>query len=274
LSKFDFWISRSALAPGSGRNHRLIALDVLAKALRSRERLRRLWPLVETASPIEIPFHLSIFSHGTDSELGLGQIRSLESSITNPSPEMVAQTLKSYDASVQQAAQPLLERLRQSVQDQVARLNELERVLDQYPGSPERGKEIYFGKAQCHLCHIVAGRGGKVGPDLSALGEIRSRRDLLEAVVFPNATFARGFEPMTVVLENGRVMTGLAGRETAVEIVLMVFKNDQPVEVALSRKTIKAVQIGRVSMMPNGLDHQLEPQELSDLIQYLQQLRR
>ena len=274
LSEQEFDYLLSQLGQDAPTNDRLIALDILAKAHQSRKRLGRVLPFVETASPIEMPFYLSVFSHGTDSELGLGLIRSLESSTTNPSPEMVAQTLKPYDASVQQAALPLLERLRQSMRDQVARLNQLETLLDQYPGNPERGKEVYFGKAQCHLCHIVAGRGGKVGPDLSAIGEIRSRRDLLEAVAFPSATFARGFEPMTVVLEDGRVLTGLAGRETAEEIVLMVFKNNQPVEVPLSRKTIEDVQIGRVSMMPNGLDHQLEPQELSDLIQYLQQLRR
>jgi putative heme-binding domain-containing protein len=123
------------------------------------------------------------------------------------------------------------------------------------------------------LCHTVAGRGGKVGPDLSAIGEIRSRRDLLEAVAFPSAAFARGFEPVSVALTDGRVMTGLSGRESAEELVLNVVEDNKPIEVPIRRESIEEVKLGPVSTMPSGLDRQLPPAELSDLIGFLEQLR-
>ena len=41
---------------------------------------------------------------------------------------------------------------------------------------------------------IWADTGGKVGPDLSHIGHVRTVRDLLESISFPNATIARGYE--------------------------------------------------------------------------------
>ena len=40
-------------------------------------------------------------------------------------------------------------------------------------------------KAACFTCHAIGYRGGDVGPDLTKVGQIRSERDLLEAIVYP-----------------------------------------------------------------------------------------
>jgi putative heme-binding domain-containing protein len=274
LSDQEFDHLLSSLSPEVPMQERLTALDVLAHARHSDTRLRKLVPLIQSTSPIELPAFLSAFSQGTDAGLGRELVDALMSSSVNPVPELVEQALKNYGATVTTAAGPLMDRLNKAVQDQVARLNELEGILETRPGNAERGRELFFGKAQCHLCHTVAGRGGKVGPDLSTIGEIRSRRDLLESVVFPSASFARGFESMSVALDDGRVLTGLAGRETADELVLMVVQDNKLVEVPIRRGAIEQVRVGRVSTMPNGLDQQLQPQELSDLIVHLQQLRK
>ncbi len=68
-------------------------------------------------------------------------------------------------------------------------------------------------------------------------------------------------------------MTGLTGRETTAELVLMVVQDNKPIEFPLRREAIEEVKLGLASTMPNGLDHQLQPQELSDLIRFLQQFR-
>lgn len=274
LSNREFEYLLVCLSPEVPVQERLTAFDVVAQARHSDARLLKLVPLIQTASPVELPALLTAFSRGTDADLGRELVDALASSSVNPAPEIVEQALKNYGDSVTAAARPLIDRLRKATQNQVARLNELEAFIETSPGDAKRGQELFFGKAQCHLCHTAAGRGGKVGPELSAIGDIRSRRDLLEAVAFPSASFARGYEPMLVALTDGRVLTGLAGRETADELVLMVVQDNKPVEVPIRRDTIEQVQIGRVSTMPNGLDHQLKPQELSDLITYLQQLRR
>ena len=63
-------------------------------------------------------------------------------------------------------------------------------------GNASRGREVFFGsKAACSACHFILGVGGHVGPDLSRIGEGRTSRDLLEAILYPSASFARGFEP-------------------------------------------------------------------------------
>ena len=58
-------------------------------------------------------------------------------------------------------------------------------------------------KAACLSCHAIGYIGGRIGPDLTRIGQVRSERDLLEAVVFPNASFARGYEPVIVRTQSG-----------------------------------------------------------------------
>ena len=56
-------------------------------------------------------------------------------------------------------------------------------------------------------CHRLP--GGNVGPDLTRIGSVRADRDLLEAIVFPSASFVRSFEPIAVATNDGKVFNGL-----------------------------------------------------------------
>ena len=60
-----------------------------------------------------------------------------------------------------------------------------------------------------------------MGPDLSKISAIRTGRDLLESIVYPSATFARGFEPYTIATEDGRTHSGIIARETTEALVLV-----------------------------------------------------
>ena len=64
--------------------------------------------------------------------------------------------------------------------------------------------------------------GGLIGPDLTKIGSIRSDRDLLEAIIFPSASFVRSYEPMKVDLLDGRSFNGTVKAESADEITLQV----------------------------------------------------
>jgi putative heme-binding domain-containing protein len=109
-----------------------------------------------------------------------------------------------------------------------------------------------------------------LGPDLSRIGEIRTRRDLLEAVVFPSATLARGYEPITVITSAGKPITGIIRRETPREIVLLTADRS---EVAVPRDEVDEIAPSRVSIMPQGLDRNLKPDELRDLLAFLAALK-
>jgi len=114
------------------------------------------------------------------------------------------------------------------------------------------------------------GRGGRVGPDLSKIGSIRHAADLLEAVVFPSATFARGFEPFLIRTKAGAVHDGLVARETPDAIYLFTAER---VEKRIPRASVDVLQQSKVSVMPQGLDAQITRDEMRDLIAFLVSLK-
>jgi putative heme-binding domain-containing protein len=138
-------------------------------------------------------------------------------------------------------------------------------------GHPKRGREDFFGpQVACSTCHTVGGEGGHVGPDLTRIGAVRTRRDLLEAILFPSASFARGYEPMVVATDDGRIYTGVVTRESGDAIQLVTADRTQ---VSLPRHSVDAIEPGRVSVMPQGLDANLSRGELADLVAFLSSLR-
>jgi putative heme-binding domain-containing protein len=182
--------------------------------------------------------------------------------------EALQRCLSPYPAAVRQRAEPLFRRLEAQRKDQSARLASIEPHLSE--GDAPSGRDVFFGpKAACSTCHTVRAEGGHVGPDLSRIGAVRNGRDLLEAILFPSASFARGYEPFTVSTVDGRVYTGVMARESADAIVLTVSAR---IEVVLPRAEIDAIQPARVSVMPQGLDANLSRKELTDLVAFLRSL--
>jgi putative heme-binding domain-containing protein len=116
----------------------------------------------------------------------------------------------------------------------------------------------------------VRGEGGRVGPDLSTVGGIRSGRDLLESVVLPSASFVRGYEPYRVETRDGRVLNGVLARETAEAVYLVTAER---AELRVPRAEIATIERSRTSIMPQGLDAQLSHGELRDLFAFLRGLR-
>ena len=135
-----------------------------------------------------------------------------------------------------------------------------------------RGRKTFFSnRAACSACHKVAEQGGSIGPNLSQIGKIRKRRDLLEAIVFPSATIVNNYETWSVLTSAGRTHSGVIQRATAHSIVL---RNAQRMEIELDRQDIEKLVRQPTSIMPQGLDRALTSSELSDLLAYLQSLRK
>ena len=108
--------------------------------------------------------------------------------------------------------------------------------------------------------------GGKLGPDLTRIGKIRNDRDLLEAILFPSASFVRSYEPVEVQTAKGRVFNGLVRRDTPEELVLAL---DATEEVRIPRGDIEDIQPSKVSIMPAGLEKVLTTQDFADLVAFL-----
>ena len=93
--------------------------------------------------------------------------------------------------------------------------------------------------------------GGNVGPDLTKVGEVRSERDLLEAIVYPSASLIRSYEPVVATTADGKVLNGLLRNETSDEILLVTGANQ---EARIPRADIEEIRPSSVSVMPAGLD--------------------
>jgi putative heme-binding domain-containing protein len=125
-------------------------------------------------------------------------------------------------------------------------------------------------KAKCAVCHRVGQEGGQIGPDLTEIGRIRSRSDLLEAIVFPSSSFPREFQPYSVITVEGKVEHGTITRETQ-DMIYLQSQIGSP--TAIPKKAIEEIAPSTVSIMPQGFDRILSPQELADLIAYLASLK-
>jgi putative heme-binding domain-containing protein len=179
--------------------------------------------------------------------------------------DAVKQRLAKYGAAVQKQAEGLYAELDKDAEKQKARLEELLGTLK--GGDVRRGQSVFNStKAACSACHAIGYVGGDIGPDLTHVGRIRSERDLLESVVFPSASFVRSYEPVVVHTRKGRTYSGLLRKETPEEITLATGANEF---VRISRDDVEDVSPGKVSVMPAGLDKQLTPRELADLIAFL-----
>jgi putative heme-binding domain-containing protein len=126
-------------------------------------------------------------------------------------------------------------------------------------------------KAACSTCHAIGYMGGRIGPDLTRIGQVRSERDLLEAIVFPSATFARGYEPVVIRTRSGETRGGVLRSDLPDEVVLASADGN---DTRIPRPDILELQAGTVSLMPQGLDEQLTRQELADLMAFLKTLSR
>jgi putative membrane-bound dehydrogenase-like protein len=246
---------------------RTLAADVLAHGKLSSEQLIALTEAFKSVTPMEVDRLLEAYVQSTDDRVGLALLAALKATPIRSSlrVDQVKTRLAKYSPKVQQQAEELYAALNVDLAKQQAKLEEMLGALGE--GDVRRGQAVFNGtKAACSSCHAIGYLGGNVGPDLTHIAKTRSERDLLEAIVFPSASFVRSYEPMKVTTKSGKVYNGLVRKDTPEEIVLQLNATDQ---VRIARDDIDEVEPSKVSIMPAGLDQQLTQQELADLVAFL-----
>ena len=134
-----------------------------------------------------------------------------------------------------------------------------------------RGQRVFHSsKAACSSCHALGYLGGRVGPDLTRIGDIRSDLDLLEAIVYPNSSFVRSYEPTTILRVDGTVVSGIVRDEGAAGLRAVTGADTS---VFVPREEVRELIPSSVSVMPSGLEAQLSHQELADLVAFLKVAR-
>lgn len=130
-------------------------------------------------------------------------------------------------------------------------------------GDPARGKQ-HFQK-QCAVCHKLEGTGYEIGPNLAAL-QNRGAEAILVNVLDPNREVNPQYVNYTVVTTDGRTLSGLIAAETANSITL---KRQEGATDTVLRNDIEELHSSGLSIMPEGLEKQLDAQAVADLIAYI-----
>jgi putative membrane-bound dehydrogenase-like protein len=262
-----FAFLREQLGPDQPVAARGAAADVLSRARLDAGQLAALTNSLKAVGPLEVDRLLEAFAQSADEGVGRGLVAALKASPARSGlrVEALKPRLAKFGPAVQKQAEELYAALDVDAARQRARLEELLGSLGS--GDVRRGQAVFNGqKGACSSCHAIGYLGGNIGPDLTHIGQLRSERDLLEAIVFPSASFVRSYEPVLVTTKDGRQFNGVVRRDAADELVLAVAADK---EVRLARDDIEDVQPSKVSVMPAGLDQQLTLAELADLVAFL-----
>lgn len=151
------------------------------------------------------------------------------------------------------------------------------KVPAQAMGNAAHGKELFNGSAGCSTCHMIQGKGGRLGPDLTTAGSARSTEYLVESVRAPSRRLAQGiseamkefsqeYETVTVVTADGTKFSGVVMNEDNFTLQMM----DTREQLHLFEKgKLRSVEKSRESLMPAYDQKMLGDKELQDLIAYL-----
>jgi putative membrane-bound dehydrogenase-like protein len=263
----QFAILMKGLALDNAVATRSAAAGALAMAALDREQLLEICEAIKEAGPLELNRLLEPFARGQDEAVGLKLIESLKSAAALRSLriDILRASLAGYGAEVQRG----VDELEASVNiDAPAQRNRIEELLPHMKeGDVRRGHAVFHSaKATCSACHQMGHAGGRVGPDLSRIGEARTERDLLESILYPSLSFVRSYEPVLIISTDGRTINGTVLDETESEYVLATGVDQQ---LRLRREDVEEMEPSTVSIMPGGLDGQLSVQELADLVAFL-----
>ncbi len=138
------------------------------------------------------------------------------------------------------------------------------------PGDADKGRRLYEGKGACNICHIVAGEGGVIGPDLSNIGIVRGLAHLREALVAPGANVALNYVVVTARTKDGEELKGHRVNEDSFTVQL---RDESGRYHSLDKLALASFEkkIGE-SLMPS-YEGELTPEELDDLVSYLSSMR-
>jgi putative membrane-bound dehydrogenase-like protein len=245
------------------------AADIVARGGYSSEQLLRLVDSIASVGPMEMDRVLDAYAKCSDDEVG----EKLLTALATIKPLLRVATLKprlsKFGPAVQAKAEELYRELDAESAKQAERLDSLAAKLKS--GDIRRGQSVFNSqKAACSACHAVGYVGGAIGPDLTKIGATRTERDLLESILFPSASFVRGYEPVSVMTKRGVPVNGLIKRDAPDEVVVTVSATE---EARIPRSDIESISPGTVSIMPAGLDQLLNEQDLADLIAFLKACR-
>jgi putative membrane-bound dehydrogenase-like protein len=130
-------------------------------------------------------------------------------------------------------------------------------------GDSVKGKEVF--KKNCATCHRHEGMGQQVGPDIASVGD-KSPESLLIAILDPNRAVEARYISYLATMKNGVTYTGVLTSETGSSITLIGTEGKPQ---TILRKDLDELTSTGKSLMPEGLEKEIQTQDLADLIAFL-----
>jgi putative membrane-bound dehydrogenase-like protein len=201
-----------------------------------------------------------LFSRGPWVSQLLDAVDSGRIAVADLEPGRLKLVASGSDEQVRQKAEALLSKLE---------LTRRTDVLDAYRGVLEtkgdavRGKEVF--KKVCAACHRLEGVGHEIAPNLAAMRN-RGPDAMLLNVLDPNREVNPQYLNYALVTTDGRILTGMIAAETATSVTLQ--RPDNATDTVL-RIDIDQLRSTGLSLMPEGMEKQIDLQAMADLIEYL-----
>lgn len=133
------------------------------------------------------------------------------------------------------------------------------------PGDEQAGAGVFGSKGECSRCHMIAGRGGYLGPDLTNVGMLRSLNQIREAVQKPSERWTEGYQAVTAHLKSGRKIEGVLRDRTNYALTILdatgqlhLLKQNEVTDYRLSTRSLMPETRGRLSA-----------EEIRDVIRFL-----
>ena len=156
-------------------------------------------------------------------------------------------------------------------------LRSVEKTPSAMGGDAKHGRELFYGSAACATCHMFAGKGGRLGPDLTGAGTARSMEYLVESVRNPSRRLAQGineamkefsaeYETVDVETADGNKYKGALLNEDSFTIQFIDLREQVH---SFDKALLKSMHKSRESLMPVYDPKMLPEKDLQDLLAFL-----
>ena len=180
-------------------------------------------------------------------------------------PPVVAGVSNAWRGSVRSEAASYLPGAKENTPRKDPTMNEL---LALKPNI-QNGKAVF--SRSCAICHQVGNEGFSFGPALTEIGSKLPKDAQLNAILHPSAGISFSYEGWELTMKDGSKISGIIASKTETDIDLKLpGGNKQSIKAAdvKSRKQLSE------SMMPDGLEQGMTSQEIADLLEYLDTLKK
>jgi putative heme-binding domain-containing protein len=134
------------------------------------------------------------------------------------------------------------------------------------PGNPKGGEALFFGAARCSKCHMVNGKGGFIGSDLSLYGADESAGQIRSVILDPEGKLPSQKKATTVVTHTGQKFTGMLKVDDNFSVSIQTMDGEFRF---FQKSQLTHIELGSHSLMPGNYGSMLNDKQIYDLVSYL-----